>query len=185
MFILAQVRIFLLPFLAATIAVLFAALVAPLAAQADDPLDQQARAIAKDLQCPICENHSVADSPSELATQMRGIVREQLEAGKSRQEIEAYFVARYGEAVLRNPPKEGINLLVWGVPPVALAVAASLVVRMLRRNLSESRRIGDDNVALTVQEQDRYQRMVEQEVTSRNKEQETTNNRVSGAEGRS
>lgn len=136
----------------------------PMPAAADGPLDQQARDIAKELQCPICQNLSVADSPSELATQMRGIIREQLEAGKTRQEIEDYFVARYGESVLRNPPKEGFNLLVWWIPPIVLAVAAGLVVRMLSGRATRSASAVDEGPALTEQERERYGRLLEQEL---------------------
>ena len=138
--------------------------VIPLTVAADGPLEQQARDIAKDLQCPICENNSVADSPSELAKQMRGIIREQLEAGRTRQEIMDYFVARYGEAVLRNPPKEGFTLLVWWVPVVALALAAGAVVVMLRSRLVQPTPAVEDEPALTDQERERYERLLEQEL---------------------
>ena len=138
----------------------------PAVAAADGPLDQQAREIAKDLQCPICENMSVADSPSNLAGQMRDSVREQLEAGRTRQEILDYFVARYGESVLRNPPKEGINLLVWGVPPVVLGVATLLVVRMLRRQRAVPEP-GEEESVLMDPEREHYQQLLEQELRGR------------------
>ena len=150
----------------AVLALMLGLTLAPRSARAEGPLDQEAREIGKDLQCPICENQSVQDSPSELAGQMRGIIRDQLAAGKSRKEIEDYFVARYGEAVLRNPPKEGINLLVWFVPPAVLLVGAGLVFRMLRRNVTGPRPAGDDEVALTDQERERYERLLEHEVHS-------------------
>ncbi|MGH7256720.1 MAG: cytochrome c-type biogenesis protein, partial [Nitrospirales bacterium] len=62
-------------------------------------LEEQARIIASDLRCPVCQNLSVADSPSELARQMRDLIREQLREGKSPEEIKAYFVSKYGEWV--------------------------------------------------------------------------------------
>ena len=136
-------------------------LVLPTVAFADGPLDQQARDIAKDLQCPICENLSVADSPSELATQMRASIRDQLEAGRSRQEIEAYFVARYGESVLRNPPKEGFNLLVWWVPAIALVVATVLVVSMLWNRRTSGPSHEEDERPLTPQEREQAQRVLQ------------------------
>lgn len=104
--------------LAAFLAVLFA--VSPALAETD--IDRQTREIAKDMRCKICTNLSVADSQSNLAKDMRVIIRQQLEQGKTRAEIEEYFVARYGEDVLLNPPKRGFNLLLWGSPVLALVV---------------------------------------------------------------
>jgi cytochrome c-type biogenesis protein CcmH len=81
----------------------------------------------------VCQNLSVADSPSDLAKEMRNLVRELVAQGKSRQEIEAYFVSRYGEFVLLAPPKQGFNLLVWVLPFLALAVGAAGVYLVARR----------------------------------------------------
>lgn len=103
-----------------------AALVAPFvaaallfAAQPPD-LEEQTRAIASELRCPVCQNNSVADSPSELAQQMRALIQEQLKEGKSPAEIRAFFVSKYGDWVLLAPPARGVGLLLWLLPFVAL-----------------------------------------------------------------
>src|SRR5689334_3855145 len=100
-----------------------------LPAFADGPTaqEQEARDIARQLQCPICENNSVLDSPSDLARDMRVQISEQLSQGKSRDDIFRYFVDRYGEGVLREPPKAGFALLVWIGPVIALGIAAAAV----------------------------------------------------------
>ena len=85
------------------------------------------REIASELRCVVCQNLSVADSPSDLAKEMRNLVREQVQQGKSREEIQAYFVSRYGEYVLLSPPKRGFNLLVWGLPFLAVVAGGGLV----------------------------------------------------------
>jgi cytochrome c-type biogenesis protein CcmH len=79
-------------------------------------LDDQALAIANELQCPVCENVTVAYSGSTLAAQMRQVIREKLAEGWTRDQIIQYFVDRYGEAILTQPPKRGLNLLVWLLP---------------------------------------------------------------------
>jgi cytochrome c-type biogenesis protein CcmH len=101
---------------------LFAMVLLAAPALAESDLDAQTREVAKDLRCKICTNLSVADSQSDLAKDMRKIIREQLQQGKSRAEIEQYFVARYGEEVLLDPPKRGFNLFVWGSPVLLLVV---------------------------------------------------------------
>lgn len=95
--------------------------------------EQTARAIARELQCPVCQNLSVADSSSQLAQQMRELIQRKIEAGESREAILAYFVERYGEGILLDPPKRGFNLLIWAGPPLALALGGAVVATALAR----------------------------------------------------
>lgn len=100
-------------------------------AQAD--LDEQVRSIAAELRCPVCQNLSVADSPAELAREMRGVIREQLQAGKRPEEIKAYFVSKYGDWVLLSPRPRGLNLLVWVGPFAGAAVGLAMALLAARR----------------------------------------------------
>src|SRR3989440_11244026 len=79
-------------------------------------LDQRAHDVASQLKCPICQGESVADSPSALAQQMRGVIRQQLQAGKSEQEVVHYFTRSYGDQIINSPPWQGFYLLIWLVP---------------------------------------------------------------------
>lgn len=96
-------------------------------------LDERVREVASELRCVVCQNLSVADSPSDLAKEMRNLVREFLQQGKSPEEIKAYFQSRYGDFVLLEPPKRGFNLLVWGLPFAALVVGACGVYLAAKR----------------------------------------------------
>jgi len=96
-------------------------------------LDDRVREIASELRCVVCQNLSVADSPSDLAREMRALVREQVKQGKSGEEIQSYFVSRYGEYVLLSPPKRGFNLLVWGLPFLAVVAGGGVVYLVARR----------------------------------------------------
>src|SRR3990170_3818312 len=82
--------------------------------------EQTVHEVASQLRCVVCQNLSVADSPSETAKQMRAIVRERLAAGDSPEQVLAYFVEKYGIWILLSPPKSGFTLLVWVVPFVVL-----------------------------------------------------------------
>lgn len=116
------------------VAVSFLILLVPLAlpsANADN-LDDGVRRIAKQLRCPICESVSVADSPADLAIQMRALIRRKLEAGESDQQILDYFVAAYGDSVLLEPPRRGLGWFVWLVPVVALGAGALVLTLVLR-----------------------------------------------------
>jgi cytochrome c-type biogenesis protein CcmH len=78
--------------------------------------------IADNLRCPTCQGLSVNDSEAGFSVQIRNKVREMLMADQSQEEIEAYFIARYGEWILRTPPAQGFNLLIWILPVLGLAV---------------------------------------------------------------
>jgi cytochrome c-type biogenesis protein CcmH len=103
-------------------------------AGAAPPVDERVvHEVAAQLRCVVCQNLSVADSPSETANQMRQIIRERLAAGESPEQVREYFVQKYGQWILLSPPKEGFNLLVWVVPFVGLGAGLVLVAVVLRR----------------------------------------------------
>ncbi len=103
--------------------------------------EARAHAIGEQLACPICQGLSVADSPSALAQQMRDVISTQVAAGRSDGQIEQYFVARYGPAILLTPPKQGFTLLAWWVPVLVIVLSAAGLVlaayRWSRRSAAE------------------------------------------------
>jgi cytochrome c-type biogenesis protein CcmH/NrfG len=68
-----------------------------------------------------------------MAQQMRAIVREQLEAGRTPQEIRDFFVSKYGEWVLLKPKTSGVSLLLWILPYTALAAGILIALWFIRR----------------------------------------------------
>ena len=99
----------------------------------DSALDARTRSLASELRCPVCQGLSIQDSPSELAQQMRDLVQQQLRDGKSDNEIKQYFVGRYGQWILMEPPAAGFNWLVYALPAIALLGGALMLVNLLRR----------------------------------------------------
>ena len=120
------------------IAILFAvALVVapPVGAQsvADSILEARTTAVAAELRCPVCQGLSIQDSPSELSQEMRGMVRDQLRAGKTPAEVKAFFVSKYGEWILLTPTAQGFNLLLYILPFALLLGGAAVIVVVVRR----------------------------------------------------
>jgi cytochrome c-type biogenesis protein CcmH len=109
------------------------ALASTLRAQADSLLDARTAAVASTLRCPVCQGESIQDSPSELAQQMRSVVRDRLRSGESPEQVKAYFVSRYGEWILLEPKMSGLNVLLYAVPVILVIGGLALVVILVRR----------------------------------------------------
>lgn len=113
-------------------------------------LDQQTNEIAGLLRCPVCQGMSVADSPSEMAVNMKHQVRELIARGYTREQILRYFERSYGQFVLLKPKFQGVNTLVWILPILALGVGIFAIFSMMGKG-------GDGQpVAQTPAEEDPY-----------------------------
>lgn len=91
-----------------------------------------AQEINQSVMCPVCPGESIDQSQHPLAVQMRYQVDERLKRGWTGDQIRAYFVDGYGPSVLLDPPRSGINLVVWIVPPVFVVVTLVVFFFVLR-----------------------------------------------------
>ena len=105
----------------------------------DPAQEARARALFGDIRCVVCQHESIADSPAGIAADLRGLVREQIAAGKTDDEIKADLLRRYGDYVLFQPPLRIGTWLLW-FGPFALAAGAGvvLVLRARRRSAGEA-----------------------------------------------
>src|SRR5215467_12990296 len=134
-------------------------------------LDQRVHDVASQLKCLVCQGESVADSPAMLSLQMRGIIRQQLQSGKSEPQVIQYFVSRYGDRILLSPPMQGLTLLAWIVPIVLLMGGALSVFFVLKSWQSRAGKEPDDaaradSANATEQELAYYQQQIEQELAA-------------------
>ena len=97
-------------------------------------LERRTTEIGALLRCPVCQGLAVSDSRAEMAVNMKGQVRDLLARGYTEEQILSYFEQSYGQFVLLKPKFEGLNVLVWLLPILAL-VAGSVIVFMKARSL--------------------------------------------------
>jgi cytochrome c-type biogenesis protein CcmH len=129
-----------------------------------ESIDDEVREISYLLMCPICQGQSVAESNSELAKDMRSIIRQKLEAGESKEEIINYFVNRYGESILGYPPVKGVNLLLWILPALAVVIGGIAIGLFLRRSKATTgQEINVEEVQDTKEDKE-YLKMVERDL---------------------
>ncbi len=89
--------------------------------------------IAGELRCPVCQGESAAESNAGIAVEMRRIIAEQLAQGKTEAEIRQFFVERYGDWILYEPPARGLTLWVWLSPLIGLGLLGYGLWRYLAR----------------------------------------------------
>ena len=113
-------------------------------------LEERARAISKSLRCLQCRNESIDESNSEIARDLRVLVRARLANGDTDKEILDFVVSRYGEYVLLTPNGKGINFFLWLSGPFSFLVGVSCFYVFHRR---AQRTLGTR--PLTAQEQEK------------------------------
>src|SRR6516225_6727347 len=99
----------------------------------DPALQARYSALTHELRCMQCQNETLADSPVDLAADLRREVRDQLLAGKSDDDIRAWMSARYGDFILFRPRYSLRNAWLWGAPAVLLLVGAWVCWRIVRQ----------------------------------------------------
>ena len=104
--------------------------VAPLA---DPVLEARAKAMQRELRCVVCQGQSIDESNAPLAADMRRLIREQIQDGKSDDEIKGFLVARYGTFVLMNPPVSGNTYVLWFGPVVLVLIGAGVIALTIMR----------------------------------------------------
>jgi cytochrome c-type biogenesis protein CcmH len=102
----------------------------------DPKLQARYVALTHELRCMQCQNESLADSPVDLAADLRREVRDQLLAGKSDDDIRAWMSARYGDFILFRPRYSLRNAWLWGAPAILLLIGALVCWRIVRNRMT-------------------------------------------------
>ena len=98
----------------------------------DPALQARYETLTHELRCMQCQNESLADSPVDLAADLRRQVRDLLLAGKSDEEVRGWMAARYGDFILFRPRYSLRNAWLWGTPVALLLVGALVCWRIVR-----------------------------------------------------
>jgi cytochrome c-type biogenesis protein CcmH len=89
--------------------------------------------IAKKLNCPTCAGINLADCRTLTCEQWRNQINDLVKQGYSDKEVLDYFVTRFGEQVLQEPPKSGSTLFLWVLPVIILLAGGVWLTFALRR----------------------------------------------------
>ena len=105
--------------------------------QGVEPLDKlredRVQILGKKFRCAVCQGVAIADSPASMARAQLDKVRELVAEGHSDQEIEDYFVSKYGEWVLLEPRKTGLNAFLWVGPVLLLLIGIAIILGQVKK----------------------------------------------------
>lgn len=105
--------------------------VAPLA---NPVLEARAKALQKELRCLVCQGQSIDESNAPLAADLRRLIRQQMQAGQSDQQIKDFLVARYGAFVLMRPPVRQDTLFLWFGPMLLVFTGLGVIGVIIARS---------------------------------------------------
>lgn len=129
------------------------------------PSSGKAREIEEKLVAPCCWSQPVSEHDSEISTQIRSEVAGMLAAGKSRDEILDFYVARYGERILVTPRAKGFNSLAYILPWAALPIGAWILILLLRKMRAQAPAPAPSTAAAVPATHDsRYDSIIEREM---------------------
>jgi cytochrome c-type biogenesis protein CcmH len=95
----------------------------------DDETRERYQRFIDDLRCPKCQNQNLSGSNAPIAQDLRQALYQQLEQGRSDEEIVDFMVSRYGDYILYKPPLEARTVLLWASPVLLLAIGLGMVLR--------------------------------------------------------
>lgn len=124
---------FQITFILIILIALLAGIFQPAAAQDSQPTpsDNEVNRVAKQMFCPVCENIPLDVCPTQACSEWRELIREKMAEGWTDDQIKQYFAAQYGDRVLAEPPRQGLNWLVYLLPPAFFGIGVIILWRVL------------------------------------------------------
>lgn len=96
-------------------------------------LEARYLALIHGFRCMQCQDESLADSPVNLAADMRRQIRDMLLAGRTDRQIRDFMVSRYGYFILFKPPFVLKTAWLWLTPGVLLLIGVIVALRVIRQ----------------------------------------------------
>ncbi|CAB4599295.1 unannotated protein [freshwater metagenome] len=121
------------PWVAVVVVAVAALSVAVFGTRSAPTAQDRVSSISRTVKCPVCSGESVAESNAPASQEIRRQIAEQVQQGQTDDEIRSFYAAKYGQAILLTPSAAGVNVLVWILPIVALAVGIAALVIVFRR----------------------------------------------------
>jgi cytochrome c-type biogenesis protein CcmH len=87
--------------------------------------------ITKNLRCLICQGQSVYDSDSEFAISLKLVVKNQIKAGFTEDQIYKFLTKKYGEWILYDPQFNKSTYFLWFLPLLIFLFGGAIILKKL------------------------------------------------------
>ena len=91
------------------------------------------REIAQNVRCLVCQNQSIDESNSELAKDLKKLIKEKLEAGLNENDVYKFLRDRYGDYILLKPPLNKNTILLWFLPFIILVFSTVYITKFFKK----------------------------------------------------
>ena len=97
-------------------------------------VNNRIREISQNVRCLVCQNQSIDESNSELAKDLKILIKEKLILGDSEEEIYGFLKERYGDYILLKPPLNLNTVILWFLPFIVLMFGSILIFKIIKSN---------------------------------------------------
>lgn len=96
------------------------------------------RKLLREIRCPTCQNQDIAESNAPLAKQLRNLITQQIQSGKSADEITQYLIDRYGDFITYAPRVQKNTLVLWFSPALIMLLALGFWLMQRKRSNTQA-----------------------------------------------
>jgi cytochrome c-type biogenesis protein CcmH len=95
--------------------------------------EKRAHNLFLQVKCLICEGQVIESSDTQIAIELRKLIKAKIYQGYNDDEIKDYLVQNYGADILTSPPINSQTIFLWLLPLVFLSIGILLIVNRITK----------------------------------------------------
>ncbi len=136
--------------------------------------------LTNNLRCQKCANQTLADSQSDLASDLKQRVYKLVLTGKSKEQIVDYLIQRFGDRVAYDPPFRTTTAILWILPVFLLVIGLLVMIRAIHNRQKSA---VSNSRTLNEYELQRLEQLLGNETTTNNSHHESELQRLEQLRG--
>tara|TARA_B100001027_G_scaffold195804_1_gene152319 strand:+ start:104 stop:493 length:390 start_codon:yes stop_codon:yes gene_type:complete len=97
--------------------------------------EEQTINITKNLRCLICQGQTIHESNSDFAESMKKYIKDELENGKTNDEVFSSLIEKYGQWIVYDPGISRNTLLLWALPLLLFLIGGAIIAKKILRKI--------------------------------------------------
>ncbi|OWZ25419.1 cytochrome c-type biogenesis protein [Wolbachia endosymbiont of Wuchereria bancrofti] len=98
----------------------------------DKNMEKRATNLFEMIKCPICSGESLSESGSQVAYDMRKMIREKISGGYTDEQITSELRNSYGDSIIIVPPVKFSTYILWLIPLVIPLIGCFLIRNIIK-----------------------------------------------------